>query len=153
MERERGSTRWKGTHSCATGVTPPQFNKYNTITNINMNTNNNKNNTLKALHDGNAPTAVQQLGLYSTEKQLSHAKTLKKLERTLEDISHWKFKSRTSLVETATTDSCGSDGGSHPGETSVYNFHPATCNFQVYFHICFKGITQCFFADLYAVSV
>ena len=114
MQRERGSTRWKGTHSCATGVTPPQFNKYNTITNINMNTNNNKNNTLKALHDGNAPTAVQQLGLYSTEKQLSHAKTLKKLQRTLEDISHWKFKSRTSLVETATTDSCGSDGGVAP---------------------------------------
>ena len=74
MEREGGSTGWKGTHSCATGVTPPQYNKYNTITNTNININTNmntNNNTIKALHDGNAPRAVQQLGHHSTEKQLS----------------------------------------------------------------------------------
>ena len=99
-----------------------------------MNTNNN---TIKALHDGNAPRAVQQLGHHPTEKQLSPSKNIK-------EDHHEKYKSGASLVETATTDSCGSDGGSLPGETSVYNFHPATCNFQVCFHICFKEITQCF---------
>ena len=41
------------------------------------------NNTLKALHDGNAPTALQQLGLYPPEKQLSPVKTHKSFKKHL----------------------------------------------------------------------
>ena len=79
-----------------------------------------------------------------TTPQRNSSQPHKNLKKITSEDHIDKLKMGATLVETATTDSCGSDGGSLPGETSVYNFHPVTCNFQAYFHIYCKGITQCF---------